>query len=51
MDSCEAKNRAKAPRPVPEITLKIEIVYNNTSKNRLESLAPPFCFAIQDLEA
>jgi hypothetical protein len=33
------------------IEIEIEIVYNNTSKNRLSSLAPPFCYAIQDLEA
>jgi hypothetical protein len=25
--------------------MKIEIVYNNTSKNRLLSLGPPFCYA------
>jgi hypothetical protein len=31
--------------------LKFEIVYNITSKNRLSSLGPPFCYAIQDLEA
>jgi hypothetical protein len=31
--------------------IEIEIVYNNTSKNRLLSLGPPFCNAIQDLEA
>jgi hypothetical protein len=29
--------------------LKFEIVYNNTSINRLLSLGPPFCYAIQDL--
>jgi hypothetical protein len=34
-----------------KIEIEIEIVYNITSKNRLESLGPPFCYAIQDLEA
>jgi hypothetical protein len=27
------------------LTIEIEIVYNNTSKNRLLSLGPPFCYA------
>jgi hypothetical protein len=31
--------------------LKFEIKHSNTSKNRLESLGPPFCYAIHDLEA
>jgi hypothetical protein len=31
--------------------IEIEIVYSNTSMNRLPSLSPPFCYAIQDLEA
>jgi hypothetical protein len=33
------------------VEIEIEIVYNITSKNRLSSLGPPFCYAIQDLEA
>jgi hypothetical protein len=33
------------------LKLKFEIVYNITSKNRLSSLGPPFCYAVQDLEA
>jgi hypothetical protein len=33
------------------LAIEIEIVYNNTSKNRLLSLGPPFCYAIQDLVA
>jgi len=28
---------------------KFEIKHSNTSINRLESLGPPFCYAIQDL--
>jgi hypothetical protein len=48
------------PQPVRERSIltkvkahiiEIEIVYNNTSMNRLLSLGPPFCYAIQDLVA
>jgi hypothetical protein len=38
MESCEAKKSAEDPRSVPET--EIEIVYNNTSINRLMSLGP-----------
>ena len=31
------------------IEIEIEIVYNNTSINRLLSLGPPLCYAIHDL--
>jgi hypothetical protein len=36
--------------PTPSY-LKFEIKHSNTNKNRLESLGPPFCYAIQELEA
>jgi hypothetical protein len=39
------------PKYLTSIEIEIEIVYNNTSKNRLLSLGPPFCYAIQDLKA
>jgi hypothetical protein len=30
---------------VTKRAIEIEILYNNTSKNRLLSLGPPFCYA------
>jgi hypothetical protein len=39
------------PMPFGRRVLKFEIVYNITSKSRLSSLGPPFCYAIHDLEA